>query len=234
MIQCAACLIGPSAEMKELVIFGVGDIAELANFYFENDSNRRIAAFTIDGSFIKEDTFCKKPVIAFDDVLLRFPPESHDIFIAVSYTKLNSVRTEKVESARKLGYGLASYVSTKATVFPGFIAEENVFILEDNTIQPFARVGKNVTLWSGNHVGHHSKIDDNCFIASHVVISGGVTIGKNCFVGVNVTIRDHVKIGERCVLGAGALILSDAPDESVFSPGATERAKVPSSRLRGI
>jgi NDP-sugar pyrophosphorylase family protein len=46
---------------------------------------------------------------------------------------------------------------------------ENCLVLEDNTIQPFASIGRNVTLWSGNHIGHHAQIRDHCFIASHVV-----------------------------------------------------------------
>jgi sugar O-acyltransferase (sialic acid O-acetyltransferase NeuD family) len=220
--------------MASLVVFGIGDIAELAEFYFRHDSNHRVSAFTVDGAYVKEQNFCGKPVIPFEKVAETFPPDSHEFFAAVSYTKLNTLRAEKVAAAKWVGYRVAHYLSSKANVFPGFQAGENCFILEDNTIQPFAKLGTNVTLWSGNHIGHHATIDDNCFITSHVVVSGGVHIGANTFVGVNATIRDHVRIGQRCVVGAGSVILSDADDESVFSPGATERARVPSSRLRGL
>lgn len=220
--------------MSELIVFGAGDIAELANFYFSNDSSHSVVAFTVDGAFLKQETFCGKPVVPFEEVTRHYAAERYAFFVALSYAKLNQLRAEKVRAGRSLGYRIASYVSSKATVFSDFKAGENALILEDNTIQPFARIGNNVTLWSGNHIGHHSVIEDDCFITSHVVVSGGVHIGTGSFVGVNVTIRDHVKIGQRCVLGAGSLILTDAPDESVFSPGATERSKVPSSRLRGI
>jgi acetyltransferase-like isoleucine patch superfamily enzyme len=66
------------------------------------------------------------------------------------------------------------------------------------------------------------------------VVSGGVEIGEACFIGVNVTLRDHINIGEKCVLGAGALLLADAEPEGVYLSAATERSKVPSSRLRKI
>jgi sugar O-acyltransferase (sialic acid O-acetyltransferase NeuD family) len=220
--------------MGSLVVFGAGDIAELAEFYFRHDSDYRVSAFTVDAAYVKEQKFCGKPVIPFEEVAKAFPPASHEFFAAVSYAKLNTVRAEKVAAAKWLGYRVAHYLSSKATVFPGFVAGENCFILEDNTIQPFAKLGANITLWSGNHIGHHATIDDNCFITSHVVVSGGVHIGANTFVGVNATIRDHIRIGQRCVIGAGSVILSDAEDESVFAPGATERARVPSSRLRGL
>jgi acetyltransferase-like isoleucine patch superfamily enzyme len=65
-------------------------------------------------------------------------------------------------------------------------------------------------------------------------MSGGARIGRGSFVGVNATIRDRVTVGERCVLGAGALVLEDQPDLAVVAPRGTERAKVPSTRLRGL
>ena len=221
--------------MKQpIVVFGAGDIAELADFYFTHDSDFEVAAFTVDGAYRSAERFRDRPLVAFEEVAQNFPPDRFGFFVAVSYAKLNGVRIEKVAAARQKGYRLVSYLSSRATAFPGFQLGENCFILEDNTIQPFARVGANVTLWSGNHIGHHSEIADDVFMASHVVVSGGVRIGRASFVGVNVTIRDHVTIGERCVLGAGALVLEDQPDLSVVAPRGTERAKVPSTRLRGL
>ena len=75
---------------------------------------------------------------------------------------------------------------------------------------------------------------DHCFISSHVVVSGGVEIREQCFIGVNATLRDHIKIGDKCVIGAGALMLADAEAEGVYIGKATERAKVPSTKLRRI
>jgi sugar O-acyltransferase (sialic acid O-acetyltransferase NeuD family) len=217
-----------------IVIFGTGEIAELADFYFTHDSDFEVAGFTVDEAYLTESRFRDRPAVAFEHVTEAFPPERFGLFVAVSYAGLNAVRTEKVLAARAKGYRLVSYLSRRATVFPGFELKENCFILEDNTIQPFARVGANVTLWSGNHIGHHSIIEDDVFIASHVVVSGGVRVGQGSFVGVNVTLRDHVTVGRKCVLGAGALVLEDQPDFSVVAPRSTERSPVPSTRLRRI
>jgi sugar O-acyltransferase (sialic acid O-acetyltransferase NeuD family) len=220
--------------VKDIVIFGTGPIAELADFYFREDAGRRVAGFTVDAAYRKDATFLDRPLAAFEDVETKFPPAEYDLFVALAYTGLNKLRRARVDAGAAKGYGIAHYVSTRATIFSTFAPAENQFILEDNTVQPFARIGRNVTLWSGNHIGHHSEIGEDCFIASHVVVSGGVSIGPRCFIGVNVTIRDHVTIGADCVIGAGALVLADIPDASVLSPGATEISKVPSHRLRRI
>jgi len=219
---------------KEIIIFGAGEIAELADFYFTHDSEFKVVGFTVDEAYIKGKEFCGRGVVPFERIAETYPPERFGIFVAVSYAKLNAVRAEKVIAARAMGYRLVSYLSSRATVFPGFELKENCFILEDNTIQPFAQIGANVTLWSGNHIGHHSIIEDDVFIASHVVVSGGVRIGQGSFVGVNVTLRDHVNIGKQCMLGAGALVLEDLPDFSVVAPRGSERSPIPSTRLRRI
>lgn len=219
---------------KPLVIFGGGDIAQLAHFYFSTDSEYEVVAFTVDADYLTDTIFCGLPVIAFGEITRRYAPAQYELFIALSYSNLNAVRKEKYLAAKALGYRLASFISSRATVLNHGRNGENCFILEDNTIQPFVTIGNNVTLWSGNHIGHHSTIKDHCFIASHAVVSGGVEIGEQCFVGVNATLRDHIKIGEKCVIGAGTLLLADAEPGGVYIGTATERSKVPSARLRGI
>lgn len=219
---------------KGLVIFGAGDIAQLAHRYFSTDSDYDVAGFAVDAQFIESPEFCGLPVVPFEAVAERFPAAQFDLFVALSYSRLNSVRKDKYLAAKALGYRLASYISSAATVLNDGVFGENCFVFEDNTIQPFVRIGNNVTLWSGNHIGHHSTIGDHTFLASHVVVSGGVQIGEQCFIGVNATLRDHIKVGDRCVVGAGALLLADAEAEGVYIGTATERSKVPSTRLRGI
>lgn len=220
--------------MKPIVIFGAGDIAQLAHFYFSEDSDRAVEAFTVNREYLAKTEFCGLPVVAFEDVAQIYPPDSYEMFIALSYSGLNQLRKSRFLDAQSLGYNLPSYVSSRCTYLAKEPPGQNCFILEDNTIQPFVTIGDNVTLWSGNHIGHHSSINSHCFLASHIVISGGVRIGERCFIGVNATLRDHITIGENCVVGAGATLLTDAEPDGVYAATATERSRVPSSRLKRI
>ena len=72
----------------------------------------------------------------------------------MSYAKMNKLRAEKYYQAKQLGYELVSYISSRCSFLTEYPVGENCAILEDNTIQPFVRIGNNVTLWSGNHIGH--------------------------------------------------------------------------------
>lgn len=219
---------------KPLIIFGTSDIAQLAHYYFTRDLGRSVVAFTVDAAYLPDTPFCGCPVVPFEDITRSHPPESCDLFVALSYSKLNALRRDRFLAARAMGYTCPSYVSPRASVLNDGAIGANCFILEDNTIQPFVRIGDNVTLWSGNHIGHHSVIEDHVFIASHIVVSGNCRVGEASFLGVNATLRDGISIGARCVIGAGALILADAEPEGVYMGTASERARVPSTRLRGI
>jgi sugar O-acyltransferase (sialic acid O-acetyltransferase NeuD family) len=137
------------------------------------------------------------------------------MLVAVGYKDVNRLRATIYAEAKSKGYELISYVSSRCTNW-GEAIGDNCFIFEDNTIQPFARIGNDVVIWSGNHIGHHSTIGDHCFISSHVVVSGHVRVGAYSFLGVNATIRDNVSIGEACVIGAGALVMKSTTDKSVY------------------
>jgi len=219
---------------SSLIIFGTGDIAQLAHYYFSNDSDYKVEAFTVDSEYIKENEFCGLPVVRFEDITAKYPPSKYSFFVALSYSKLNQIRKEKYYKAKSLGFSLATYVSSHSTILNQYRIGENCFILEDNTIQPFVTIGNNITLWSGNHIGHHSTIHDHCFLASHIVVSGGVEIGEECFIGVNATLRDHIVVGAKTVIGAGSLILADTEPESVYIGTATERAYFRSDKLKKI
>lgn len=220
--------------MNKLLIFGTGDIAQLAHYYFQRDTDLVVSAFTVDSEYNNSKEFMGLPVADFEEVERQYPPDEYLMFIALSYAKVNRIRSEKYSSAKARGYRMASYLSSKATIFDNVAIGDNCFILENNTIQPFAKIGNNVTLWSGNHIGHHSIIKDNCFITSHVVVSGRVVVDENCFIGVNATLRDHVRIGRKCVIGAGSLIVKDTGECEVYSAAPAELSRVPSNRLRGI
>jgi sugar O-acyltransferase (sialic acid O-acetyltransferase NeuD family) len=220
--------------MKPVVIFGAGEFAEVAHFYLTHDTDKKIAAFTVDSDRITGNQFNGLPVIAFEELSQSYPSSDFDMLVAVGYSRMNQGRADKCFQAKEKGYQLISYVCSKSVVWPGLKIGENCFVLENMTIQPFVSIGNNVTLWSGNHIGHHSRIGDNCFLTSHVVVSGGVEIGNNCFLGVNATIRDHIKIAPHCVIGANTLILKDTQEKGVYIGNPAELSKVPSDRLKKL
>ncbi len=218
--------------MAKIILFGTGDIAQIANYYFEVDSDHEVVAFTVDKAYLKETSYDNKPLIAFEDIENTYPPSEYKMFIALSYAQMNKLREEKYHAAKDKGYELVSYVSSKCSYLSRNEPGDNCFIFEDNTIQPFVEIGNNVTLWSGNHIGHHSVIEDHNFISSHVVISGHCTIGKHCFVGVNSTLAHKVTLAPETLIGAGAVIAKDTDKGGIYVPPRTVKLDKTSDQIK--
>jgi sugar O-acyltransferase (sialic acid O-acetyltransferase NeuD family) len=220
--------------MAKVVVFGVSQWAELAHFYLTHDSKHEVVAFTLDSDYIEAPSYKDLPVIPFDEVEQHYSPDEFKMFIPMSFKKMNHARAEKYYAAKKKGYELISYVSSKATTFPGFECGDNCFILEDNTIQPFVKIGSNVVLWSGNHLGHSSVIKDHVMITSHVVISGCCTVEEFSFLGVNATVRDETVIARETLVGMGVTILKDTREFEVYKAVASEPASFRSDEIRSL
>lgn len=217
---------------RNVVIFGTGDFARIAACYLEQDSPHTVAAFTAHAAYIKEPQLLGKPVVPFEELLRSHPPAEYDLFVAVGFKGVNKARAEVFKQCEELGYEFITYVHSGVKLIQPVKLGRNVFIFENNVVQPFVEIGDDAILWSGNHIGHDSTIGEHCFISSHVVVSGHCKVGPYCFLGVNATLRDGLTLGEACVVGAGALILKDAEARSVFKGTPSELAKITSDRLR--
>lgn len=200
---------------KNVVIFGTKDLAQLAKFYFETDSDFNPVCFTVDREYLTEPMFEGLPVIPFEEIEKKYPPSENLIFVPITQAKMGFLRKKKYLEAKAKGYQFASYISSKATYF-GSSVGENCFIFEDNTIQPFTKIGNNVILWSGNHIGHHSVLMDHVFLTSHVVISGHCVIEPHCFFGVNSTVRDYTHVKEGTLVAMSAVISKETEPYGVY------------------
>lgn len=218
--------------MKKVIIFGVADTAQLAYYYLKNDSAYDVVAFTVNEAFKKQDSFEGLPLHSFEEIVRICPPDDFDLFIPMTGKKMNQLREQVYNQSKLLGYNLISYVSSKASIFNTRIGE-NCFILENNTIQPFVDIGNNVTLWSGNHIGHHSTIKDHTFFTSQVTLSGHCEVSTNCWFGVNSTIIDHCKLAHGTLVGMGAnLGLKETEEWGIYVGNPAQRkGKIPSYKI---
>ena len=218
-------------QNKKLVIFGDSALAEIAYEYFTHDSAYEVVAFTVTQDYLSRTSLFGMPIVPFETVDEAFGPGDHDMFVALSYGRMNRNRERFYGEAKAKGYELASYVSSNAFVWKNVPLGDNVFIFEDNVVQPFVRVGANVILWSGNHIGHHSVILDHCFVASHVVVSGFCSIGRNCFLGVNSTINNNLVIANYNLIGSGCVIAKNTKEGEVFRCPRLKASRVSSTEL---
>ncbi len=218
-------------NQRKLIVIGDSAFAEIAREYFDADSDYRVVAFAVEQAFRRRDELHGLPVVNFETLAAAFAPAEHSVFVAVTYTQLNRLRARLSQSAKARGYALASYVSSRAFVWRNVQLGEHCFVFEDNTLQPFVRIGDDVVLWSGNHIGHHSTVGDHCFISSHVVVSGFCQIGSSSFLGVNATLANNVVLGRDNWIGPNTVVMKDTADGALFRTEQPEPARVSATRF---
>ena len=201
---------------EKLVIFGAAKLAEMAHFYFSRDSGYRVAAFTVDVEYAQSGEFLGLPLVPFEDVQERYPPDGHDLFVAVGYRDLNRLRHEKCSAARAKGYALARYLSSKAAIWDDPSIGENSMVQEGCTVQPFVTIGQGVILFCGCQISHDVAIENFCYFAPGALVCGGARIGERSFVGSGAVVRDGVRIGERNIIGAGCRIMENTSAGAVY------------------
>lgn len=225
--------------MKSIVIFGIGKISDVAYQHIVRDAQYRVVAFTCDPEWLLTPNgpkveHCGLPLLPFCDLENTFPPDTVGLHIAIGYHELNALRTRKCIEARARGYQLVSYVSAKADVGPWLEIGDNCLILDGVGIQPGVKIGNNVSIWNNTLVGHHSTIEDDCWIAAGATLGGMVALGRSSFVGLNATVGGEVAIGAESFLGASTLVIKCAPPKSVFISPGTEKFRLDSGNFLRI
>jgi len=205
---------------KRLIIVGIGETAELATDYFTHDSCYEICAYAAERGYLEkklpEKSFLGCPVLPIENIKDKYPPSEYEAFVAMAYGHLNHDRAEMYEKIKKIGYRLASYVSSYAFVASETHVGENCFILENNVIQRNVRIGNNVILWSGNHIGHRTVIENHVFLSSHVAVSGFCHIGEYSFLGINSCLGDGVTVARNNFIGGGVALMKDTKENEVY------------------
>lgn len=219
--------------MANVVVFGVEKSAELSHFYLTHDSDHTVVAFTVDPEYLTSGEFKGLPVVPYNELEQHYSPDQFSMFIPMSSEKMNHLRAEKYDDAKRRGYKLISYVSSRATIFPDFQCGDNCFILEDSTIQPYARIGNDVVVWAGSHIGHHAVVEDHVFIA-RAVVSGRCVIESFSFLGVNAVIRDGVVVARETLVGMATCIARDTKGFEVYGNRGTQPERIRSDRLSQI
>ncbi|KYC29012.1 Transferase hexapeptide repeat [Sterolibacterium denitrificans] len=191
--------------------------SSLAWYCLSHDSPYQVAAFTVDRNYMGNGgTHEGLPVVPFEELAQRYPPDSFGVLLPLGYHAINGLRRDRFLQTLDMGYEVASYLSSRASVWPDLVIGRNCLVYEGAVIQPFAVIGDNVLIRSNAHVSHHCRIEDHAFIAAGAVLGGGVTVGKQAFVGLGAVIRDGLVIAERSFIGAGAVVVADTEPDAVY------------------
>jgi len=179
--------------ISPIIIFGAGPFARLMHYYFSNDSDYRVTAFTVDFEYVTSQSFCGLRVVPFDRLKEDYPPEHFQMFVAVGYRDMRA-RQIVFERGKSAGYQMVSYISSGALCFPDLTIGENNVVMGHVQIEPFAKIGDNNVFWSDTLVAHEVSVGHGNYFGAKCVLGGQSTIENSCFLGNGTVIINGIII----------------------------------------
>jgi len=201
--------------MKKLIIFGNSLMAEVAHYYFEKFSNYEVICFSADRKFIKKKFLNKKKIIPTNE-LLNINKKDNELFVAIGYSKMNSIRENFFKFFKSKGFKIANFIHPNANVYSSNIGVNN-FIMENVCLNPYSKIGDNNIIWSSSILGHHSNLGSNNFLSGNSIISGRCNIKNNCFFGVNSSVKDGVEIKDKCFIDANEYVSQNLKEKMFYN-----------------
>jgi sugar O-acyltransferase (sialic acid O-acetyltransferase NeuD family) len=163
----------------------------------------------------KHDTFILKyPVLYEQETTENYILENFDeVIVAIGN---NSLRLNKISHYFEIGIKVATIIHPKALVSRFAKIEMGCMISENAIIGPFVTLGKGCRIAPNGIVCHDCNLDDGVNLSPKATIGGACNIGEKTWLCIGSTLSDHINIGSNCVIGAGAVVLSDMPNNALI------------------
>ena len=130
----------------------------------------------------------------------------------------NSSNKEKMNLVKKimrLNFKFTNAIHPLAIIATTAKIGNNVIINPGAIIQPFAKIGDGVMVHAGAIVEHNCIIEDYVNLAPGAKLAGWVKVKKGSYVYINATVIPQVVVGKNSIVGAGAVVISNVPDNSL-------------------
>ena len=218
-----------------IIIFGVGQNAEIAFHYMQfGELTTRlfeVVAFTGDRSFLPTGgLFLDLPVIPFEEKALsdfcsKFSLDPPQIFIPISFSNGNSLRSTKFQTAESWGMTIATFVHPLARISTGVKIGRNCLLGDLTWVGIGTTIGDDTIIRPLTHIGQNCQIGQHCWISAGATLGDNVTVGDYSFVGAGAKIQSGVNIGDENIIALGANITADTYTKQCFLTGLNKLAE---------
>jgi UDP-N-acetylglucosamine acyltransferase len=100
---------------------------------------------------------------------------------------------------------------TLCSVGDGSILHEFVTVHKGSKSTGLTSIGKNCLMMAYSHVGHDTKMGENCVIANGVQIGGHCIIEDYVMIGGLTPVHQYCRVGQHSMTGGGFRITQDVP-----------------------
>lgn len=113
------------------------------------------------------------------------------------------------------GFTPVSFADSTALICQSVIYGYGLQVMPMAIIHTDARIGEQCIVNTRALVEHDCILEDGVEIGPGAVLCGRVAVGRNTWIGANATVGPRIRIGANTIIGAGAVVMSDIPNNVV-------------------
>ena len=199
--------------MQDILIIGAGDGGRVVGALLRERKDIKIIGFIDDDEGLQGKIVNGHKIIGTSDDLRLFP----GLGFAVAIGTNMKARRKVFEKALKSTLKPVNILHSSSIIDETVEIKGGTVILPRCVINPFAKIGRNVFIFTGTIIEHDGIVGDNVYFSPGVSLGGRITIGDNTFFGISSSAIDGVTIGNNVIVGAGSVVLRDVPDNAVVA-----------------
>lgn len=198
--------------MKRIAILGasghgkvVADIAELTGWEY-------IAFF--DDAYPSVNALGQWPVEGNTQTLVDNLDDFDCVIIAIGD---NESRVKKYKYLKKMGATFTSLFHPQAVMSKYVSVGNGTVVMANAVINADSKLGDACIVNTSSSIDHDCILGDGVHVSPGSHLGGGVNVGSMTWVGIGVSVKQSLSIGKNVVVGAGAAVVSNLPDNTVYA-----------------
>jgi acetyltransferase EpsM len=204
---------------KKVIVLGGSGIGMIAASILARQHEAEVVGFLNDvvpvGSRVGK--YHQIEVVGKTEDLPQFLADPN-VFVFIAYVGLTNEKAtfSKIESLQIPAERFIDIIDRTAVIPEGFCrVGRGVLFAPLAQLSPDTTISDNCMLLPNSFVGHDSFMDRFAHLATNAVVGANVHVGKAVHIGSNATIREKVTLGDYSLVGAGAVVLTDVPENSI-------------------
>ncbi|HIE96568.1 MAG TPA: acetyltransferase [Planctomycetes bacterium] len=203
--------------MNRIVIIGAGGHARVLIEAIAADTSATVSAVVDDDASTWGTSLSGIPIVGSDDHLksLYDTTECDSFVVAIGGINSFSLRRRLYNDAQAIGLRPYTVRHSSCECSPSAVLADGCQFLARAVVNAGAEIGENVIINTAAVVEHDCIIGSHAHIAPQACLAGGVRVGDESHIGLGAVVNENLSVGARALVGAGAVVVTDVPDDTV-------------------
>ena len=200
--------------MKNLIIFGSGDLAKIVFYEVIQKKDFKLLGFINESK--KENSIViqykgqKYNTLNLD----KINGEVNGIIAISDNHRRRECYKKTIKKNKKIKW--AKIISENSFIGKETSVGKGSIILQNSVINHGSKIGDHCIINTSNSIDHDNIFHDFSSTGPGVITAGGVKVGKLSFLGIGAKVKQYINLGQNVIVGGNSFVNKDCKPNNVY------------------